>query len=55
MSDKGEQIIYTAAGIEEIQVQGGAVEAEPHRYLDVLAPGDRQVVDRAYARAKEIF
>lgn len=56
MSEKGEQVLYTISGIEEIQVQGGKVEkAEPTLLPDVLAPGDKQVVERAYGRAKEIF
>jgi len=55
-TDKGEQAIYTTSGIEEIQVQGGEVAKSDIVFLkDVLAPADKQVVERAYARAKEIF
>lgn len=55
-TDKGDQAIYTTSGIEEIQVQGGAVEKSDVKFLkDVLAPADKQVVERAYARAKEIY
>lgn len=56
VTEKGEQAIYTAASIEEIQVQGGAVEKKEVPLLkDVLAPGDKLVVERAYARAQEVF
>lgn len=56
VTEKGEQAIYTADAIEEIQVQGGVVEkGEVVLMKDVLAPSDKIVVDRAYGRAKEIF
>lgn len=56
LTDKGEQAIYTASNIEEIQVQGGAVEKKQVVLLtDVMAPADKQVVERAFARAKEIY
>lgn len=56
VTEKGEQAIYTVDSIEEIQVQGGVVEKSKVVLMkDVLAPSDKLVVERAYARAKEIF
>lgn len=55
-TEKGEQAIYSADNIQEIQVQGGALKKTQLTILpDVLAPGDKQVVERAYERAKAIF
>lgn len=56
VTEKGEQAIYTTEMIASIDVQGGAVEKKELAFIkDVLAPADKQAVDRAYARAKEIF
>ena len=56
VTEKGEQAIYTVATIEEVQVQGGVVaKSEVVLMKDVLAPSDQLVLERAFARAKEVF
>nr|AUN37002.1 hypothetical protein [uncultured bacterium] len=55
-TEKGETAIYSVDSIDEIQVQGGTVEKKVViERGPVLAASDQQIVNRAFARAKEIF
>lgn len=57
ITEKGDEFPYSFDDVQEVRVQGGKVEKTPLQLIKgaTLRPEDQKIVDRAWARAREVF